>query len=155
MLTVNKQETDRGIFIALVGTIEETVNFEQLIGPFHGLLTVNCRGITRINSVGVKTWMRYFQSLKMRGFHFKFIECAPPIVHQLNMITNFACGGEIESILLPYTCTTCKKELASMVLTKDLIAAGLKVPEVKCATPQCEVYFDDDADDYLYFLSEE
>lgn len=154
MLTVNKQETDYGLFVELAGTIEETVNFEQLIGPFHGTLVIKCRGITRINSVGVKTWMRYFQSLKMRGFDFKFIECPQPIVQQLNMISNFACGGEVESVLLPYSCGVCSSEFVANAKTKDLRDNNLEVPKAKCEKPVCGAVFDDDPEDYLYFLSE-
>jgi hypothetical protein len=154
MLTVNKQEIEDGLLVELNGTIEENVNFEQLIGPFQGALTVKCRGITRINSVGVKTWMRYFQNLKMQGKSFKFIECAHPIIEQLNMISNFASGGEVVSILLPFSCLKCQNEFVANVKTSELRDSGLKIPAVKCEKPACGAQFDDDPDEYLYFLED-
>jgi hypothetical protein len=152
MLNVNKQQTPQGLLISFSGTIEESVNFDQLIGPFTGELTVNCRGVTRINSVGVKTWMRYFQGLKSQGKTFHFIECAHPVIEQLNMISNFACGGNVVSILLPFSCVKCQTEFVANCKTADLKANGLKIPAVKCEQDECRAQFDDDPDEYLYFL---
>ncbi|MBS1959385.1 MAG: hypothetical protein JST80_07940 [Bdellovibrionales bacterium] len=154
MLTVNKQQTERGMMVDLNGTIEENVNFEQLIGAFQGDLTVKCRGITRINSVGVKTWMRYFQNLKMQGKNFKFIECPQPIIEQLNMISNFACGGEVVSILLPFSCLKCQNEFVANLQTAELKVNNLQIPNVKCEKTECGARFDDDPDEYLYFLED-
>lgn len=154
MLTVNKQESENGIVVELNGAIEESVNFDQLIGPFEGDLTVKCRGITRINSVGVKTWMRYFQALKLQGKAFRFIECPHPIIEQLNMISNFACGGEVVSILLPYSCMKCQNEFVANCRTSDIKATKLQVPVVKCERTDCGAIFDDDPDEYFYFLED-
>ena len=154
MLSVNKHKTDHGLEVELSGTIEENVNFDQLIGQFTGELIVKCRGITRINSVGVKTWMRYFQTIKAQGFLFKFIDCSNPIIEQLNMISNFACGGEVVSILLPFSCLRCQSEFVASCKTSELKANNLKIPAVKCEKPECAAQFDDDPEEYLYFLEE-
>ncbi len=154
VLTVNKQQTDHRLEVELNGTIEENVNLDQLIGPFEGELIVKCRGITRINSVGVKTWMRYFQNIKAQGKIFKFIDCSHPIIEQLNMISNFACGGEVVSVLLPFSCLKCQSEFIASSKTSDLKANHLKIPAVKCEKPECAAQFDDDPEEYLYFLEE-
>jgi anti-anti-sigma regulatory factor len=154
MLTVNKQQTKLGMLIELSGAIEENVHFEQLIGPFQGELTVSCRGVTRINSVGVKTWIRYFQTLQMQGKKFRFIEVSYPLIEQLNMISNFACGGEVESILLPFSCIQCQNEFTSTVKTSELKANKLQIPKVKCEKNECAATFDDDPEEYLYFLQD-
>jgi hypothetical protein len=154
VLIVNKQQVDGGLQVELNGTIEENVHLDQLIGSFEGELTVKCRGITRINSVGVKTWMRYFQNLKTQGKNFRFIECSHPIIEQLNMISNFACGGEVTSILLPFSCSKCQNEFVVNCKTKDLKAGDLKVPAVKCEKTECAALFDDDPDEFLYFLED-
>jgi anti-anti-sigma regulatory factor len=154
VITVDREEVPGGLIVRLHGTIEENMNFEQLIGNFEGLLNVNCRGITRINSVGVKTWIRYFQNLKAMGKQFKFSDCSHPIVEQMNVISNFSCGGEIESVLLPYSCAKCAKEFVATVKTADLKARGLQIPKVKCEKADCGAVFDDDPEEYLYFLEE-
>ena len=152
MLSVNKQQTDEGLLVELSGAIEENVHFEQVIGPIKGTLNVNCRGVTRINSVGVKTWIRYFQMLKSQGQPFKFTDCSYSIIEQLNMISNFSCGGEVESVLLPFSCIKCQNEFVAVCATADLKANGLKIPDVKCEKEECGAKFDDDPDEYLYFL---
>src|SRR5687767_6494785 len=86
LFTVKRSQTDKGTLIELQGSLEEQVNLEQQIGEIKGDLTINCRGITRMNSVGVKMWMRYFQTLKTRGQNFRFTECPPAVVEQLNLI---------------------------------------------------------------------
>lgn len=154
MLTVNRQDIEQGVLVELSGTIEENVDFDQLIGPFQGKLTVKCRGITRINSVGVKTWMRYFQGLRTQGKEFEFIECSHPVIEQLNMISNFACGGEIVSVLLPFSCMKCQNEFVANCSTAELKKSNLQVPELKCEKTGCDAQFDDDPDEYLYFLEE-
>jgi anti-anti-sigma regulatory factor len=154
MLTVNKQQSKVGLLVELSGAIEENVHFEQLIGPFQGELTVNCRGVTRINSVGVKTWIRYFQNLKLQGKVFRFTEVSYPLIEQLNMISNFASGGEVESILLPFSCIKCQNEFVAACKTSELKANGLQIPKVKCEKNDCAAQFDDDPEEYLYFLED-
>ncbi len=154
MLSVNKQQSKDGLVVELSGAIEENVHFEQMIGPFEGTLTVNCREVTRINSVGVKTWIRYFQTLKQQGKCFKFVDCSYPIIEQLNMISNFSCGGEVESVLLPFSCIKCQKEFVAVCPTSELKANDLKIPDVKCEKTDCGAQFDDDPGEYLYFLED-
>jgi anti-anti-sigma regulatory factor len=154
MLTVNKKQSKSGLLVELSGAIEENVHFEQLIGNFEGDLSVNCRGVTRINSVGVKTWIRYFQNLKLQGKVFQFVEVSYPLIEQLNMISNFAAGGEVESILLPFSCIKCQNEFVASCKTAELKAHQLKIPRVKCEKTDCAALFDDDPEEYLYFLQD-
>lgn len=154
MLSVNKQQTKQGLLIELNGTIEENVQLDHLIGPFEGELTVKCRGVTRINSVGVKTWMRYFQGLRNEGKTFKFTECSYSIIEQLNMISNFSCGGEVLSVLLPFSCLKCQNEFVATCKTEDLKKNKLQIPNVRCEKTDCGAQFDDDPEEYLYFLED-
>ena len=151
MLSIQKTNTANGLNVELSGAFEETVQLETLIGPVQGVLTVNCRGLTRINSVGVKTWINYFQKLKMAGITIRFEECSPPIVEQLNMISNVSCGGEVVSVLLPYSCVKCMKEFVIPLETKNINPDAL--PQAKCERSDCANQFDDVSEDYFYFLN--
>ena len=152
VLTLIKSNKDQGIKIELNGAFEEKVSLTELVGPFNGTLEVNCKGITRINSVGVKEWIRYFQSLVQQNKQFYFSECSPPVVEQFNVISNFGCGGKVESIYLPYSCTKCKIEFSAKCMVSDLLKSGLEVPAVNCEKENCEAVLDTDADEYFYFL---
>lgn len=155
MVTASRTTTPEGLVVQLSGTVEESVNLDQIIGYVDESVIVNVRDIARINSVGVKVWMRYFQSLNARGVKVVFRECSQAIVEQLNMISNFHCGAKIESILLPYYCKSCQKELVGIVQVQHLLDHHLEVPEVKCSSPDCKVQFDDDPDEYFSFLDTE
>ena len=152
MLNIKKTKTPTGLIVELSGTIEENVNFEVLIGDFTGELTVKCKEISRINSVGVKTWLHYFRGLKSHRKSFKFTECSPPLVEQLNQILNFSCGGEVESLLLPFQCSKCQTEFVAICSTSELKANKLQVPKVTCEKPVCSAEFDGDPKEYFYFL---
>ena len=152
MLTVNKHQTERGLTVELQGALEENVNLDQLVGHFTGELRVKCRAITRINSVGVKTWMRYFQGLRAQGKPFVFEEVPQPLIEQLNMISNFACGGEVISLHLPYSCLKCQKEFVAHIPVAELRSSQLQIPNVKCEESDCAARFDDDPKEYLSFL---
>jgi anti-anti-sigma regulatory factor len=154
LFTVKRSQTDKGTLVELQGSLEEQVNLEQQIGELKGELTINCRGVTRINSVGVKMWMRYFQALKTRGQVFRFIECPPALVEQLNLISNFACGGDVVSVLLPFSCVKCQNDFVANVGTAELKANQLLIPTVKCEKTDCGATFDDDPTEYLYFLED-
>ena len=152
MITVSRRDEADGIHIQIAGTIEESVNLDAEIGPVSQKLYINCKGILRINSVGVKAWIVYFQKLRANGISFQFEECSPPIVDQMNMISNFSCGGPVLSILLPFSCTRCNKEFMVSCPTERLKATDLQVPPVKCEQETCGAVFDDDPDEYFSFL---
>lgn len=128
------------------------MNFEQLIGPAPAELHVNCKEIPRINSVGVKGWIKYFQGVATKGSKLKFTECSTAIVEQINLISNFACGGQVESIFVPFSCTGCKGELVGLFKTEDLKKLQLKLPELKCSKCGGKAVFDDIPEEYFGFL---
>ena len=138
--------------VRLTGSIEESVNFDQLIGPAPAELWVNCKEIPRINSVGVKAWIKYFQAAQAKGTKLKFIECSTAIVEQINLISNFCCGGAVESIFVPFSCTGCKSELVGLFKCEDLKKLQLRLPDLKCSKCGGKAVFDDIPEEYFGFL---
>lgn len=153
MVNIIKEQQAGGLFIRLVGSIEESVNFEQIIGPFQGLLTVNSKEVPRINSVGVKAWIKYFQSLKAKNAQFEFIECSTSIVEQINLISNFTSGAPVKSIFVPFACEGCKGELVGLFKTDDIKKINCQIPALKCSKCGGQAVFDDIEDEYFGFLS--
>jgi anti-anti-sigma regulatory factor len=153
MLNVTKEKAGAGILVRLSGSIEESANFEQLIGPAAAELTVNCKDIPRINSVGVKAWIKYFQGVQSKGTKLKFVECSTAIVEQINLISNFTCGGTVESIYVPFACEKCRTELIGMFKTEDLKKMNFQLPALKCSKCGGQAVFDDIPEEYLGFLA--
>lgn len=153
MVNVIKEQKGNVLAVRISGSIEETVNFEQLIGAPPPEMHVNCKEIPRINSVGVKGWIKYFQSCQAKGTKLKFVECSTAIVEQINLISNFICGGTVETIYVPFSCSSCKSELVGLFKTEDLKKLQLQIPDLKCTKCGNKAVFDDIPEEYFGFLS--
>jgi len=152
VVNVTKEQKGNVLVVRLTGSIEETVNFEQLLGPPPPEMEVNCKEVPRINSVGVKGWIKYFQGCQSKGTKLRFVECSTAIVEQINLISNFTCGGIVESIFVPFSCTSCKSELVGLFKTSDLKKLELKLPDLKCSKCGNKAVFDDIPEEFFGFL---
>ena len=153
MVNVIKEKQGNKLIVRLSGSIEETVNFDQMIGELPPELTINCKEVPRINSIGVKGWIKYFQSAQAKGTKLTFTECSTAIVEQINLISNFTCGGSIESIYVPFSCQKCKSELVGLFKTEDLKKMNLVIPPVKCSKCGADAHFDDIPEGYFGFVN--
>lgn len=155
-MNVAKEQQGSKLIVRLAGAIEESANFDQTIGmPGPGIteLILITRDVSRINSDGVKAWIRFFQQITKAGVKLQLLECSPAIVQQINYISNFRSGGTIESILVPFGCTQCKSELIGGFRVSDLKKSGLRLPTVKCSKCGGPAVFDDIPQEYFFFLS--
>lgn len=154
MLQVVKEQKGDTLLVRLTGSIEENVDFMTLIGmPQAKRMDVITKEVPRINSVGVKAWIKYFQSVASKGVQLKFIECSTAIVEQINLISNFACGGSVESIYVPFCCTSCNTELLGLFKADDLKKINFQLPDLKCSKCGGTASFDDIPEEYFGFLA--
>jgi len=151
-MKIKKEQHDDRLIVQLQGPLENSFDFERAIGPVKGELVLACSGVPRINSEGVKAWIQYFESLKEKGTQFSFIECSPAVVQQISAISNFACGGKVKSIQVPYVCTKCRHESVVLFETADLKKSGNSIPDTAC--PKCggQSVFDDVEEEFFAFL---
>jgi anti-anti-sigma regulatory factor len=152
LVNVVKEQKGSALVVRLTGSIEESVNFDQLIGPPPGELWVNCKEIPRINSVGVKAWIKYFQGAQQKGTKLKFEECSIAIVEQINLISNFTCGGEVQSIYVPFAYGKCGAELVGLFTQDALKKVNFQIPPLKCTKCGGEAAFDDIPEEYFSFM---
>jgi hypothetical protein len=153
MLNIIKERVGNALSIRLTGSlVGECVNLETLIGPTPAVLKVSCKSLVRLNSNGVRAWIRYFESVKARGTRVQLTECSPAIVDKLNSFRNFACGAEVVSIYVPYFCTGCKRELVGLFAVEELKRSGLRMPELHCPSCSRRAEFDDSPREYFRFL---
>lgn len=152
MINVVKQQNGNVLTIKLSGSIEETAAFEKLLGPPAPEMIIHCKEVSRMNSVGVKNWMKYFSDARAKGSKVRLVECSPVVVQQINMISNFISGAIVESIFVPFSCTSCKSELLGLYKTADLKKIQFKIPDVKCSKCGSQACFDDIAEEYFGFL---
>jgi hypothetical protein len=136
MLEVNITRTGREVAVTLAGSIDDTTDLFKAVGvPTEKKATFICDGITRVNSVGVKIWIKYFLLLKERGVEVTFDRISAALVDQLNSILNFNVGGKILTVQLPFQCNNCKKQFfnyADVSVCRNYLEG---VPDAAC--PQC------------------
>jgi anti-anti-sigma regulatory factor len=151
-LKVTRSAGNKSLEISLEGPIDERSNLNTLVGSFLGDLVVNCEKVTRVNSVGVKQWMSYFTSLQNSRISFQFEKISPALVEQFNIIKNFACGGKINSLLLPYHCDACNYHFQIIYSTASVQEAQYQPPPLHC--PQCQkpASFDEIPEEFFAFL---
>lgn len=152
MLVVTKENTATALLVKLAGAIEEDSDLSSQVGEINGNVVFSCKDVSRINSSGVKVWMKYFQQLAEKKILFRFIDVVPVIVEQVNLIRNFCYGGPIDSVFLPYNCTSCKTEFTSLFSTEELRKLNRRTPQ--CICPKCgnKAQFDEIEDEYLSFV---
>lgn len=152
MLTSKIVSSATGTTVYLKGIVDEHTNFETCFKDAKGSLDINCKEITKINSAGVKAWINFF-TYQSKKTSINFVEMSLVLVEQLNSLSNFAAGGTIESIEVPYICTSknCRKEFTKFLKISEL-RKNKEITNTSC--PQCksESEFDDLPEEYLAFL---
>jgi hypothetical protein len=155
MLKVIKEKNGELLEIHLQGVLNEEFDFQKKIGtvlPRH--IRVNCRDITRINSEGVKNWVRFFGWHRMNGTEITFVECSVSFVELLNYVGNFSCGGKIESIYLPFICGSCGREYVALEQMQGITerVRSLKGHRELCGSCGQMACVEDIPNDYLIFV---
>lgn len=133
-------------------TIDENTSFDRMIGAVQGKLILNCGQVMRLNSAGVRSWKRYFDSLAANGVELIFTKCSPAMIEQITLFTGFLCGGRVESFYLPYLCSKCGDSSNILITPKELEDRGFTAEPISCPACGGQALFDDDQELYFSFL---
>ena len=69
------------------GAIDEAAALHEMVGrAYGGRLVLDLAGVTFINSLGVRDWIRMQSAAQQAGLAVELRRVAEPLVHQLNMI---------------------------------------------------------------------
>jgi len=122
--------------ITLVGRIDDSTNFAELqrqIPP--GEVAIDTGGVTFINSIGMREWMRLLRGLRDRGVTLERV--ADVLMTQMNMIKESATGTRIVSFHAQYACPKCGAETAPLVdaVAHAQLLRQMQVPRLPC--PEC------------------
>ncbi len=152
MATATKEQKGNVTVVTLAGSIDEADDFSKLIGTPQGGLQVKCKGVTRINSMGVKSWIKYFTSLVANKISVQFFEVTTPLVENANMVQNFIPKDSVFSVMAPYRCPACNTNLVAEMKTEDVTKSAFNPPALKC--PKCAkpAEFDDMPDEFFAFM---
>lgn len=142
--------------LLLAGAIDETAGLMDLLARAqNGRLVLDLGGVTFINSLGVRDWIRMQAAATQQNIQIELRRVAEVIIHQLNMIIATRGTARVTSFFAPYACDRCGREESLLI---DAVAhaaqlAQLQAPAMAC--PECggPMAFNDFPERYFSFLS--
>ena len=154
-LRVDKQ-SDGGItLLKLGGTIDEQFEGKKIAtGIKGGTLILELAEIERISSFGIREWVDFITGVSSKVQSLWFVECAPKVVDQFNMVANFGGTGHLVSFYAPYRCDYCdddRRRLVQVAQEWEQLKTG-KLPERVCESCGNAEYFDEDPLTFFSFL---
>lgn len=149
--------TPEGDALLLAGSIDESADLMSLLSRAQGgRLTLDLAGVTFINSLGVRDWIRFQSTATQQHIAIELRRVAEVLIHQLNMIIATRGTARVTSFYAPYACDSCGREESLLV---DAVAnaaglANLQPPPMTC--PECggQMAFNDFPERYFSFLSQ-
>jgi hypothetical protein len=148
--------SDGGITcLKLAGTIDEQFEGKKIAaGVKGGTLVLDLADIERISSFGIREWVDFITGISAKVPSLWFVECAPKVVDQFNMVANFGGVGSLVSFYAPYRCDYCdddRRRLVQVAQEYQALKAG-KMPERTCESCGNPEYFDEDPLTFFSFL---
>jgi len=146
----------QGDVLVIQGAIDKTAGLTALLEQARDRrLVLDLGGITFINSLGVRDWIRMQAAAQRGGIAVELRRVAEPLVHQLNMIIATRGAARVTSFFAPYACDTCGREDSLLI---DAIAharglSQLEPPAMSCAECGAQMVFNDFPERYFSFLS--
>jgi len=155
-LHINDASGGDGGQLMLSGAIDETAGLMELLGRAQGgRLVLDLAGVTFINSLGVRDWIRMQAAATQQKIQIELRRVAEVIIHQLNMIIATRGTSRVTSFFAPYACDKCGREESLLI---DAVASGaqlakLQPPAMTC--PECggPMAFNDFPERYFSFLT--
>ncbi len=137
--------------VTIAGVVDENADLSPLLRLGARPIRVHLRGVRRINSFGVRSWMDAIRHVPITA-KLSFVHCPPPVVDQCNMVSGFLGHGALDSFYAPMTCAECDEQLDQLFETEVCRANGAKLPLTPC--PRCgrPMEVDDLEDQYLLFV---
>jgi hypothetical protein len=150
------QVQPQGDALMLSGSIDEHAQLMELLARAQGgRLVLDLGGITFINSLGVRDWIRMQASATQQHIAIELRRVAEVLIHQLNMIIATRGTSKVTSFFAPYACDACGRE-ESLLIDAVANAQGLsqlEAPPMRC--PECagQMAFNDFPERYFSFLT--
>jgi hypothetical protein len=137
--------------VTIVGVIDENADLSVFNRLGRRPVEINMRGVRRINSFGVRSWMDAVREIPVTT-RMVFVHCPPPVIDQCNMVAGFLGHGDLESFYAPMTCAECDEQIDQLFETAKCRENGGKLPRTPC--PRCgrDMEVDDLEEQYLLFV---
>jgi anti-anti-sigma regulatory factor len=123
--------------VAMVGRIDDSATFADVPARLPaGEVVIDTDGVTFINSIGMREWIRLLRALRETGRLVRLERVADVLITQMNLIAELK-GVTISSFHAQYVCPACGAESAPVVdaVANAPLLSQLKVPALPC--PEC------------------
>jgi anti-anti-sigma regulatory factor len=153
LVTTIEQRRSGARLVRLTGVLDEHNKLGELVDKLGaGNALINLAGVDRINSAGVRDWVKWLSALEAKGTRPVLIACSPAVVEQLNRVPELAGHAVIKSFMLPYACATCHVDKRMLVHVVDMKAPYV-APSHACDACGTEMGLVVDATQYFAFLA--
>jgi ABC-type transporter Mla MlaB component len=122
---------EAGTHLSLSGDLTEHFDLTPLLPELTGAIEVDLSGVRRINSAGVRQWIRFVSALA-EGREVALLRCPASFIWQASMIGNFLGRATVRSFYVPYICPRCEGTRSVLVEVASLDVAGPKLPGARC-----------------------
>jgi anti-anti-sigma regulatory factor len=144
-----------GNTLTLAGAIDEASGLARLLEhEKDGRLVLDLGGITFINSLGIREWIRMQHAAAAANVRLELRRVAEVIVHQLNIMPAARGVSIVTSFYAPYVCDDCDNELPMLldVYTHGADLAKQRPPAMTCPDCKRAMEFAHPPDLYFMFL---
>lgn len=127
----------------LVGRIDDSAPLGEVAAALPvGAVSIDTGGVTFVNSIGMREWLRFIRALREKGATVTLVRVADVLMTQLNLFGDLARMVAIESFHAHYVCATCGAEAAPLVdvATHAQLLRSQKAPQLPC--PECQSAMD-------------
>lgn len=151
-----KQESVNGQnLLKFCGQIDEEAQFPPAQGGTAPLV-IDLKEVTAINSIGIRSWIMWFEAIK--GTPIQFLNCPKALVMQMNMVEGFLPeSAEVLTMEVPFFCEECDREMEVLfTVGKEIRVVGDEIKldfkaEELCGA-ECEIELDVNEKKFFRFL---
>jgi hypothetical protein len=121
--------------VAFTGRIDDSAALADLVAHIPaGHVVLDTDGVTFVNSIGMREWMRFVRALRDRGATITLDRVADVLMTQINMIPELARNVTVTSFHAQYVCSGCGAESAPLVdaVLHATALKALQAPRLPC-----------------------
>ena len=129
--------------VVLVGRLDDSVSLSELPSRLPaGPVTLDTSGVTFVNSIGMREWMRLTRAMRDRGNTITLERVADVLMTQLNLFGDLARMATIASFHAQYVCPACGAEATPVIDVKqhESLLRVQQAPHLPC--PECRAAMD-------------
>jgi anti-anti-sigma regulatory factor len=140
-----------GDMFVVSGSIDERAQLAALV-PWaqNGKLVLDLGGVTFINSLGVREWVRLQTAARAAGVKLQLRRVAEVLIHQLNIVPAARAASEVHSFFATYVCEHCDEEQDELL---EVAKLGIEAPPAECRQCKRQAVLAEAPELYLSFLS--